>query len=179
MTGVQTCALPIYNLIDKSAGTVAFDFMLEHFLKTYNISKASDHRTIKNSMIEYFYYLLVNSDSLFKKKTAFVHDKLINIEYEDFQSVDLLVNKLSVINLDKDYFVKQYKIFYTRNQCFITRKKNFKTRIKSNQLDVLEIAYLGYLITRNTNTSNLDWFNEQVREQFCNDYKTDFEHWVN
>jgi hypothetical protein len=168
-----------HELFFKANGTVAFDFMLKHFVESCNISSDTDINKIKNLLIEYFYFLLINSDCDFKQKSSQTVSNAINIEYTDFQDVTILVNKLQALDFfDKNYFKKLYQDLHTRNNVYLQRKQMFEQRFILNKLDLLETSYVGYLITRHTNQS-LDWFNLETRNQCFNDYRKDLLQWHN
>lgn len=167
------------DLFLLAPGTVAFDLMLKHFIESYNIDQQTTIETIKNSLIEYFYFLLINRECDFKKKSTQTVDNAINLEYTNFQDLDILVEKLSELDyFDKDYFVKMYQVLHLRNNFYMQRKRNFKQKVTLDQLDLLETAYIGYLITKHT-TQPLDWYNIKIRDQYFNDYRKDFLEWHN
>jgi len=147
------------QLFTKASGTVAFDVMLKHFTGSYNITTQTDQRYIKNAMIEYFYFVFARQNE-FKYLIGLTDERFINIEYEDFSDLSVLVNKLQHLpSFDLTYFKKMYKILQDTNKVYLNKKKNFANRINNTDLDILEIAYLGSQID-----TDLDWFNEEVRE---------------
>lgn len=147
------------QLFTKATGTVAFDDMLKHFTRSYNITTKTDQRYIRNSLIEYFYFMFTRQNK-FKYLTGLTDKRFINIEYEDFSDLSILVNKLQHLpSFDLTYFEKMYKILQYTNKVYLDKKKNFANRINNTDLDILEIAYLGSQIG-----TDLDWFNEEVRE---------------
>ena len=57
----------VLNLITKGGGTPAYDFMLTHFINSYNIHTTNiDDEYCNNSAIEYFYFFI---DVLWNRKT--------------------------------------------------------------------------------------------------------------
>ena len=167
------------DLFSKAPGTVAFDLMLKHFIESYSVESNAVASDIKNSLIEYFYFLLINTDCNFKKKSTQIVNNAINLEYNDFKDLDILVEKLNVLDcFNKDYFVNLYQDLHLRNKVYLQRKQNFKQKVILNKLDLLETSYVGYLITRHTN-QQLDWFNTKIRDQYFNDCQKDFLEWHN
>lgn len=146
------------QLFTKASNTLAFDQLLKHFVESYQITKKTDQVYIRNAMIEYFYFVL-SRENTFKTIAGLTDKRFINIEYEDFSNFSTLVNKLQHLhNFDLNYFKKMYRILEDTNEEYLNRKTKFKSRVISNDLDILEIAYLGSKIG-----TNLDWFNEEVR----------------
>lgn len=147
------------QLFTKAPGTIAFDTLLKHFKESYKITANSNKTYIKNAMIEYFYFMLAKQNE-FTYLLGLTDERFINIEYEDFSDLSILVNKLQHLpGFDLTHFKKMYKILQDTNKVYLDKKKNFAKRINSTDLDILEIAYLGSQID-----ANLDWFNEEVRE---------------
>lgn len=58
------------DLFIKAPGTVAFDSMLTHFANSYNLDTKTDPAYFYNAAIEYFYFLLINQDAIFKTKSS-------------------------------------------------------------------------------------------------------------
>ena len=109
-------------------------------------------------MIEYFYFFLARENT-FKTIVGSTDERFINIEYEDFSNLSTLVNKVQHLpNFDLTHFEKMYRILVDTNKEYLDRKRNFASRVNNNDLDILEIAYLGSQIG-----TDLDWFNEEVR----------------
>ena len=162
-----------------SQGTIAFDFMLNHFVTTYNITPETDISTINNMLIEYFYFLLINEQTNFKKQSSATVTGAINIEYNDFNNVDKLIKLLSPLQIDIDHLTKRHQQLYLRNQRYIDKPNTFVVNYNNMCLDILEIAYVGYLITKNTNVGTLDWYNTRVRDSFIETYNHQIIKWHN
>lgn len=155
--GIQIANLQ-EQLFTKAPGTVAFDQLLKHFMESYQITENTDQTYIKNAMIEYFYFFLARENT-FKTIVGSTDERFINIEYEDFSNLSTLVNKVQHLpNFDLTHFEKMYRILVDTNKEYLDRKRNFASRVNNNDLDILEIAYLGSQIG-----TDLDWFNEEVR----------------
>ena len=156
------------DLKTKAVDTIAFDSMLKHWVDSYDIDNRPDYQYRTNSIIEYFYFLLLDTQSTFKRQVGFTDPGFVNIEYSDFENKNLLENKLSHLEIfDSDHFNHMYNLLYHRNNQYMTRRQNFVNKIKSNnkQFDVLEAAYIGMLLT---DQDPLDWFNVQLRENMIN-----------
>jgi hypothetical protein len=170
----KTCEIGIMvddllnSLYTKGVGTIAFDQLVKHFTSSYNITSESSEDYCKNAAIEYFYFLLIEKNAEFKIIAARTNDQYINIEYDDFNDVDVLVDKLKrlpVFNLK--HFLKCYKKLNETNMRFLKHKEEFKN--KTENFDILETAYLGYLITSQSG-EQLDWFNSNLRNTKINEY---------
>lgn len=156
-------------LFTKARGTLPFDFLLTHFIQSYNITKDSTVDYCRNSAIEYFYFLLSEKikDNKFKFNAGVTYtgNKYINIEYNDFLDSNLLIDKLQGLSIfNKEHFLKMYSLLSSTNGRYLNKHKNFldKLQLKNPNFDILELAHLGALITKKTG-SNLDWFNSDVR----------------
>lgn len=170
----KTCEIGIMvddllnSLYTKGVGTIAFDQLVKHLTSSYNITSESSKDYCKNAAIEYFYLLLIEKNSQFKIIAAHTNDQYINIEYDDFNEVDVLVDKLKrlpVFNLK--HFLKCYKKLNETNVRFLKRKEEFKNKIEN--FDILETSYLGYLISSKSG-EQLDWFNSNLRNTEINEY---------
>ena len=175
--------IQINNLQDDffrlSQGTVAFNFMLKHFVTTYNVTPDIDTLTVNNMLIEYFYFLLINEQTYFKKQSKATIANAINIEYSDFANVDNLIKLLSPLHLDNAHLKNRYQKLYLRNQRYIDKPNAFVVNYNNKCLDILETAYIGYLITKNTDLEKLDWFNTEVREHYIKKYNHQIINWHN
>jgi len=163
----------IEDLYTKAPGTIAFDSMLKHWSDSYSIDQHPDQQYRINSIIEYFYFLLLDAQSDFKYQVRYTDTKFVNVEYSDFENKNLLKSKLSHLEIfDLDHFNRMYDLLYQRNSRYLTRKQNFVSKIKSNnkQFDILELAYVGMLFT---GQDPLDWFNVQLRNNMIKDRWSD------
>jgi len=161
------------DLFNKATNTVAFDTLLQHFVDAYRINKMSDSEYIRNATIEYFYFLLCDRKGKFKIQTQYTHKKFINIEYNEFGSEEILTNKLSSLSrFDLDYFKNQYCQMISRNVRYINKRRMFIEKFLNHdtEFDILELAYIGYLVNKFTDT-HLDWFNPAVRETSISTHK--------
>lgn len=159
------------DLFEKAPGTIAFDHMLKHFVISYGIDQTTARSIIENSLIEYFYFILVQDHSLFRVKTHRQMSKAINLEYEDFAKADRLLAKLGHLPiLDRRHFLNEYDQLIARNKRYLAMKARFPRKIKDDNLDILETAYTGALIHRHTNHS-LDWFNPELRRSNVTKYR--------
>jgi hypothetical protein len=152
------------DLLVKAPGTVAFDGMLSHFVDSFNISNDCTQEQITNSLIEYFYFTLVD-DNDFKKQALYTNPMYINIEYNDFGNIDSLLSKVKQYkDLDLAHFTKMYKILEETNYAYLNRQKLFLDKINSDNVtfDILETAYIGALLFW-YNNEKLDWFNSSIR----------------
>jgi hypothetical protein len=158
----------VEDLKNKAHGARAFDSMRKHWVDSYNIDNHPDPEYRTNSIIEYFYFLLLDTQNAFKHQVGFTDPRFVNIEYCDFEDKNLLENKLSHLEIfDQDHFNHMYDLLYHRNSQYLTRRQNFVNKIRSNnkQFDILEVAYIGMLIT---DQDPIDWFNSQLRENTIN-----------
>lgn len=170
----KTCEIGIlvddlFNCLStKGVNTKAFDQLLKHFTTSYNITEESSAEYCRNAAIEYFYFFLSEKDTEFKTIAARTNTAYINIEYDDFNNVDLLISKLNHLpNFDQKHFLNCYHILAKTNARFLKNKETFKNKHKD--FDILEIAYLGFLISEQSN-NRLDWFNSDIRKEKINNY---------
>jgi hypothetical protein len=158
----------IEDLEIKAPGTKAFNFMLEHFFKTYDIPDYQDYQYRKNAAIEYFYFLLLDQNTFFKTQSMFTDPSFLNVEYAEFENRDLLKSKfLKLEQFDVDHFDHMYSLLSERNKRYLNLRQNFVQKISLNNrdFDILETAYIGTLITGN---DQMDWFNPNFRDQKIN-----------
>lgn len=165
-----------YDIFSKAPGTHAFDSMLKHFIESYNISESSDKPTVYNSLIEYFYFLLADTDAGFKVACdrPSNHSKVINIEYTDFSNYEKLRDQLSTVQPDHVYFKNLYQLLWDRNTDYLTRRDRFADKLMSRHAlenyDILELAFIGCLIGGVENI-RLDWYNTDVRTAMFNKHQ--------
>lgn len=153
------------DLFSKANGTVAFDGMLKHFVQAYGVSSHTPVDDIKNSLIEYFYFVLIQDQSAFRQRAHLIMPDAINIEYGDFSFEQKLLDLLSCLpNLHKQHFVDRYQQLQKRNSKYLNLKSRFPDNFVSRSLDHLTTAYIGALITTHTGDT-LDWFNPEVRQK--------------
>ena len=152
------------DLFTKAPGTIAFSFMLDHFIDSCNITTETTIESINNSLVEYFYFLLLNKNSEFKIKSSRKESNAINLEFDTFSDCNILTNLLvQVPGFDAAHFQNMYNWLVARNHMYLHKKKRFKEKIVNHQnLDLLELAYVGYLVSNHTNTM-LDWYNVDTR----------------
>lgn len=154
------------DLFTKSLGTVAFEDFLLHFKKTYNISKNDSLPLRYNSLVEYLYLILTEKHS-WKNLLNYTNSEKnwINIEYNDFTNKEILINHFSkLVNFNLTHFEKCYKMLVDRNRYYLYRKDRFLTNLENLNLDILETAYAGYLLSF-TKGERLDWYNEDFRNK--------------
>lgn len=153
----------VNDLFSKSPGTVAFDYMLKHFIDSYKITSDTSLDYCTNAIIEYFYFAL-NSNYQFKTIAKSTLSNAINIEYDDFSNANKLIKLLeSVPNFSEPHFLKRYQSLVDRNERYLTKKINFVKKLNAKApLDILEMAYVGVLLEEITQ-AKLDWFNPTVR----------------
>jgi hypothetical protein len=164
--GIQVESL-VDDLFNKSAGTIAFDMLLKHFVGAYNINQLSEHEYVRNATIEYFYFLLCDQKGKFKTQTQYTHNNFINLEYNEFGDKKILIDKLSTLpNFNLDHFENQYHQLSVRNVRYINKRRTFIEKFlnHSTDFDILELSYIGYLVDNITGTP-VDWFNSDVREK--------------
>lgn len=164
--GIQVDRL-IDDLFNKAADTIAFDTLLKHFVASYSINKMLDFEYIRNSMIEYFYFLLCDQHGKFKTQTQFTHTDFINIEYNEFSDENMLINKLITLpNFDLSHFQNQYHLLNVRNIRYLNKRRMFIEKFLNHciDFDILELSYIGYLVGKITGAP-VDWFNPDVREK--------------
>jgi hypothetical protein len=155
----------VEDLKSKAVGTMAFDTLLTHFVESYNLNSHPDIEYKNNAAIEYFYFLLLDQDSRFKKITSLTNSKFINIEYLDFSNYDILKQKLLLIEcIDLIHVDKMYQLLQQENLPYLKRQHNFLKKLKSNHkdFDILEQSYIGALLTWQSGIV-YDWFNPDVR----------------
>jgi hypothetical protein len=158
----------VNSLYTKGIGTQAFDQLIKHFTSSYNITNDSSEDYCKNAAIEYFYFLLIEKNAEFKITAACTNNRYINIEYDDFNNVNILIDKLKQLPMfNLKHFLKCHRKLNETNVRFLKHKEEFKNKTKN--FDILETAYLGYLITSQSN-EQLDWFNSNLRNTRINEY---------
>lgn len=160
------------NLFTKAPGTIAFSFMLDHFVDAYNITTETATEIINNSLVEYFYFLLIDKNSEFKIKSSREESDAINLEFDTFADYNVLVNLLDQIpGFDASHFQNMYNWLVSRNHMYLHKKQRFREKIANHQnLDLLELAYVGYLVSNHTNTM-LDWYNVDTRNSAVQTYR--------
>lgn len=163
----------VCDMFTKAKGTQAFNQMLSHLIKSYNLQDNMDNNYYNNSAIEYFYYSLIQKHH-FKDIAGFTNPQFINIEYKDFSDVISLKNKLLHLKIFNElHFTNLYnKLTYT-NFRYLNKHTIFISKLKNNQFnfDILEEAYIGFLLY-DYNSKILDWFNKNKREKYINDNYT-------
>jgi len=163
------------DLFNKAPGTVAFDQLLQHLIDTYNLHTWTDSVYHHNACIEYFYFLLLENTSKFKKLTAYHDDKFLNIEYNDFNSSQTLIECLQHLpTFDLSRFDTMYELLYNRNNRYLTRQQQFLLKLNSETVDfdILEWAYIGVLLYWQDGII-LDWFNVDVRQNILKNHRSD------
>jgi hypothetical protein len=163
------------DLFSKSSGTIAFDGLLNHIIKNYELTQEHTDVYKRNAIIENFYLLLIDQDCRFKRQTRYKHPNLINIEFRNFENQKFLVDKLSsVTGFDQSHFESSYTQLVSRNAKYISKPKIFLSKLDSpdNYFDVLETAYLGWLVWK-LYPEQQDWFNISVREKLLKNNWTD------
>ena len=152
------------DLFTKASGTIAFSFMLDHFADAYNITTETATEIINNSLVEYFYFLLMDKNSEFKIKSLREESDAINLEFDTFADYDALVTLLDQVpGFAAAHFQNMYNWLVSRNYMYMNKKQRFREKIVNHQnLDLLELAYVGYLVSNHTNTM-LDWYNVDTR----------------
>lgn len=160
------------DLFTKSPGTPAFNDFLIHFQNTYNLSKNDNLSLRYNSLVEYFYLILTEKQSWKSLLTYTRSDKnWINIEYNDFTKKEILISRFSKIdNFNLTHFEKCYKMLVDRNRYYLYRKDCFLTNLENLNLDILETAYAGYLLSL-IKSERLDWYNEDFRNKNISENK--------
>lgn len=157
----------VEDLGSKAVGTKAFDTLLKHFVESYNLNSHLDCEYKNNAAIEYFYFLLLDQDSRFKKITSLTNLRFLNIEYLDFSNYAVLEQKLSSIDdIDLTHVDKMYQLLRQENLPYLNRQYNFLKKLESNHknFDILEQSYIGALLTWQSGNV-LDWFNPSVRSE--------------
>jgi len=163
--------LLVDNLQLRAPGTRAFDTLLTHFFNSYNLDSKLDSEYKNNAAIEYFYFLLLDQESKFKKTSALTDSAFINIEYLDFSNYNTLKQKLvSIDSFDSVHFDKMYQLLQQRNLYYLDRQNNFLKKLESNHksFDILEQSYIGALLTWQSGIV-YDWFNSDTRSQIITD----------
>lgn len=165
----------IDDLFNKAPGTVAFDQLLQHLIDTYNLHTWTDIEYHHNACIEYFYFVLLENTSKFKKFTAHHDNKFLNIEYNDFNSSQTLIECLQHLpTFDLSRFDAMYELLCNRNSRYLTRQQQFLSKLNSQAVDfdILEWAYIGVLLYWQDGTI-LDWFNVDVRQNVLKNHRND------
>lgn len=155
-----------HDLFTKASGTVAFDGLLKHLVKEYELTPEHSYEYKLNAIIENFYLLLIDQSSRFKQQLCFKSNAVINIEFRDFENCNTLVTKLDQLpEFDIVHFKNRYQQLALRNNTYLGRASGFLSKLDSptNQFDALETAYLGWLLW-NIKPERQDWFNISVRE---------------
>lgn len=148
--------------------TVAYQGMLDHWQQTYHIVDYHNHNYVKNSAIEYFYLFFIK-DSHWRHLLSSQTTHGVNIEYNDFASITVLREKLSLIlDFDDDHFVKMYAALNASNQRYLKLPQDFGTKLLQlplyNSFTIIELAWLGALFYQ-MDGIQLDWFNPDVRHR--------------
>lgn len=174
-------SITIDNLVEdlfiKAPNTIAFDTLLKHFKQTYNITESANNKEVFNALVEYFYFLLIDNNGHFKKIASQTFNQTINIEYCDFNDPNVLYKKINQNeNVSQEWFNRQYNALISRNYKFLNKKSQFVNRFNSKNLDILELAYIGYLLNKNINCT-LDWYNESFRNNLINEYNNKIINW--
>ena len=155
-----------HDLFTKASGTVAFDGLLKHLIKEYNLTPEHSYEYKTNAIIENFYLLLIDQTSRFKQQLHFKSDAAVNIEFRDFENCNTLITKLHQLpRFDDVHFKNRYQQLTLRNATYLNRASEFLSKLDSytNHFDALETAYLGWLLW-NIIPERQDWFNMSVRE---------------
>ena len=76
----------VQDLFTKAQGTVAFNGLLTHLIKEYNLTPEHNYEYKLNAIIENFYLLLINQSSIFKQQIQFKYNGLVNIEIRNFEN---------------------------------------------------------------------------------------------
>lgn len=157
----------VEDLFTKSRGTVAFDGLLNYLITSYQLNDKHDHQYIFNAAVENFYLLLIDQVSKFKTQSYYTNPSLINIEYRDFENFKLFDSKINQLpGYDRNHTEASYSQLVNRNTRFLTKQQTFISKLKSgnNEFDILELAYIGWLLWKLT-PERLDWFNEKIRNE--------------
>ena len=165
------------DLFSKAPGTIAFDSMLKHFVDSYHIEQLTDISVIENSMIEYFYFLLIQEHSDFRQRAHIQYPQAINIEYADFSNMETLIHKLAHLEIfDLQHFIGEYARLQSRNIRYLNRKTQFASQVTRDQLDIITTAYAGALVHKNMHV-DLDWYNQELRDKIIGQYFDDIKNW--
>jgi len=156
----------VQDLFTKAQGTVAFNGLLTHLIKEYNLTPEHNYEYKLNAIIENFYLLLINQSSRFKQQIQFKSNGLVNIELRNFENCNILITKLNQLSgFDSVHFENKHKQLVSRNSSYLNKATAFLSKLDSysNQFDALETAYLGWLLW-NILPERQDWFNPVVRK---------------
>jgi len=156
----------VQDLFTKTQGTAAFDGLLKHLVKEYELTPEHNNEYKLNAIIENFYLLLLDKTSRFKQQIKFKSDQSVNIELRNFENCNTLITKLNQLpGFDSVHFENKHKLLVSRNVSYLNKATAFLSKLDSysNQFDALETAYLGWLLW-NIIPERQDWFNPVVRE---------------
>lgn len=168
-----------HDLFKKAPGTIAFDGLLHHFVESYDIQPTTSINVIENSLIEYFYFVLIEEQSLFRQKAHLNLQSAINIEYDDFFCVDTMSHLFEHLPMfDATHFDKQHRQLLQRNCRYLTMRLLFPWHLTNHRLDLLSWAYIGAIVTKMTDKS-LDWYNPGIRQRIVDKYKYKILQWHN
>jgi hypothetical protein len=148
--------------------TQAYQGMLDHWYRAYNITSFDDPEYIKNSAIEYF-YLFFTQPSEWRTLLEYQLPGAINIEYQDFSKISVLREKLQPrISFDDDHFVSMYHLLNASNHRYLDLQKQFEQKLAQLpfyiNFNVIDLAWLGALFYQ-LDQKQLDWFNPDVRHR--------------
>ena len=166
----------MYNLYEK---TYDIKIMIDNFVediieKGNKFSIFEDTKTVltdsfdsitRDNVIQYFYQLFRTDNHYLQVATREIRDNYINIEFDDFNHVDLLISKLkSIEGFSQDHFKSMHDILVARNLRYLNKKKEFLSRLveDTNNLDIIELAYTGKLASIILN-KELNWADPRVR----------------
>jgi len=163
--------IQVSHLIDDLLGKGDSWYLYREFKNGYLQYLQSTSGEFKNSIdIDIlFFYRVIQYGEDFVMLTKFTNtpvDGYINIEYNDFSDVDLLVEKLNTIPFfNEEHFRRLYESLYSRNKIYLNRKETLLNKLKNNQFnfDILETAYIGAVFSQ-MNKKEVSWHNPKVRQ---------------
>lgn len=168
----------VEDLQALGADTKAFGQMFVHWYQSYNIKDNLDHQQHANSLIEYFYYWLVQKHDWQRMLCSRISNA-INLEYMAFNSLDRLHQVLDPVIPDSAWFDHMYMLLQSGNSQYLDQSGKFHTKLglikNLDNLTILEQSYLGSLLhsCMDMGDTVLDWYNPEVRNRLWQRYRTD------
>lgn len=175
--GIRTNYL-VEDLQDRGADTKAFGPMLAHWYQSYNLANNLDHQHCANSLVEYFYYWLVQKHH-WQSMLCSRDSTAVNLEFMAFNSLDRLRQVLDPVISDAAWFDYMYMLLQSGNSRYLEQSEKFYTKLRLVQnldnLTILEQSYLGSLLhsCMDMGDTVLDWYNPEVRNRLWRRYQTD------
>ena len=165
----------VEDLQSHGGDTKAFGPMLDHWYQSYNIQTNPNPEYQKNSLIEYFYYWLVQKHH-WQQMLCARSSNHVNLEYAAFNSLGRLRSVLAGVIPDQSWFDQMYQRLRFANSQYMDQSEKFCTKLglidNINRLTILEQSYIGSLVHSCIDMGDtvLDWYNPDVRQRLWRRY---------